>query len=134
MQHAVFHHISLTTKDLPRAIGFYENVLGFKRVTRPPFKLDGAWLQNGTLEIHLIDLALGSFRNSNAVSSDDVHFAIRITDFESLVSRLAQFGYVEGLAEDNGKRIIIKRSSMAGYHQLYIMDEDRHLIEINAAI
>jgi glyoxylase I family protein len=134
MEHAVLHHISLTTKDLPRAIAFYENVLGFKRVTRPAFKLNGAWLQNGAVEVHLIDLAKGSFRNSNAVSADDVHFAIRVIDFEDLVSRLAKLGYVEGLANDDGKRVIIKRNSMAGYHQIYVMDADRHLIEINAAI
>lgn len=134
MQNAALHHISLTTKNLPRAIGFYENILGFKRVTRPAFKLNGAWLQNGTVEIHLIDWAEGSFRNSVSVSTDDVHFAIRIEDFENLISHLSKRGYVEGLADEDGKRIIIKRNSMAGYHQLYIMDQDRHLIEINAAL
>ncbi len=134
MQNAALHHISLTTKDLPRAIAFYEQVLGFVRVPRPAFKLKGAWLQNGAVEIHLIDWAEGSFRNSNAVSSDDVHFAIRISNFESLVSQIKQHGYVEGLADDDRKRVIIKRNGMAGYHQLYIMDQDRHVIEINAAI
>lgn len=134
MQNAALHHISLTTKELPRAIGFYETVLGFKRVARPAFKLNGAWLQNGAVEIHLIDWADGSFRNSASVGTDDVHFAIRILDFESLIIHLSKLGYVEGLADGDGKRIIIKRNSLAGYHQLYIMDSDRHLIEINAAL
>jgi catechol 2,3-dioxygenase-like lactoylglutathione lyase family enzyme len=134
MQNAALHHISLTTKNLARAIEFYENVLEFKRFARPAFKLNGAWLQNGAVEIHLIDWAEGSFRSSVTVSTDDVHLAIRVTDFESLVSQLAKLGYVEELADDDGKRIIIKRNSMAGYHQLYIMDADRHVIEINAAI
>jgi glyoxylase I family protein len=134
MQNAALHHVSLTTKDLPRAISFYETVLGFKRVARPAFKLDGAWLQNGAVEIHLIDLANGSFRNSNSVSADDVHFAIRIADFEDLINRVSKRGYVESLPDDDGKRIIIKHNSMAGYHQLYIMDEDLHVIEINATI
>jgi glyoxylase I family protein len=134
MENAVLHHISLTSKGLQRAIGFYESILGFKRVARPAFVLNGAWLQNGAVEIHLIDLAEGSFRNSNAVSSDDVHFAIRISDFEGFVSRMAKLGYVENLGDGDGKRVIIKRNSMAGYHQIYIMDADRHVIEINAAI
>jgi glyoxylase I family protein len=134
MQDAALHHISLTTKDLKSATSFYQAVLGFKRVTRPAFPLNGAWLKNGAVEIHLIELAEGSFRNSRLVSADDVHFAIRITDFEGLINRLAKQGYVEDLGEDDGKRVIIKRNSMAGYHQLHIMDADRHLIEINAAI
>jgi glyoxylase I family protein len=134
MYDAALHHISLTTKNLQNAIGFYENILGFGRVARPAFPLNGAWLQNGSVEIHLIDLATGSFRSDNAVSADDVHFAIRITDFEGLVSHLANQGYVENHERDDSRRAIIKRNSMAGYHQLYIMDTDRHIIEVNAAL
>ena len=133
MENATLHHVSRPTQNMGQAIAFYENVLGFKRIFRPAFKVGGAWLQAGSVELHLIDLPQGSFRNVSTVGSDDIHMAIRVTDFEATVNNLAKLGYVETLADDDGKRIIIKRNSMAGYHQLYMMDFDRHLIEINAA-
>jgi glyoxylase I family protein len=133
MENATLHHVSRPTKNMGQAITFYETVLGFKRISRPAFKIGGAWLQAGSVELHLVDFSQGSFRNVVTVGTDDIHLAMRVTDFESVVSHLAKLGYVENLADDDGRRIVIKRNSMAGYHQLYIMDADRHLIEINAA-
>ena len=127
------HHVSLTTKNLPKGTAFFIDVLGFKQIPRPAFPLGGAWLNAGTVEIHLIDFPQGSFRNTRAVGTDDVHFAMRVADFESLIGQLNQHGYREDLDETDNKRLIIKRKSMAGYSQLYIMDPDCHLIEINAA-
>ena len=133
MDEAFLHHISLTSMNLPKAISFYKDVLGFSQVARPAFPLGGAWLNAGTVEIHLIDFPQGSFRNTKSVGSDDIHFAIRVKNFESLIRKLNMHGYRDDLDESDNKRMIIKRKSMAGYSQLYIMDPDSHLIEINAA-
>jgi hypothetical protein len=86
------------------------------------------------MEIHLTDLAERSFRGSNAVSSDDVHFAIRVTDSENLVTWLSKLGYLKDLPDDDGKCVIIKRNRLAGDRQLYGMDVDRHLVEINVIL
>ena len=133
MDEAFLHHISLTSMNLPKAISFYKDVLGFSQVARPAFPLGGAWLNAGTVEIHLIDFPQGSFRNTKSVGSDDIHFAIRVKNFESLIRKLNMHGYRDDLDESDNKRMIIKRKSMAGYSQFYIMDPDSHLIEINAA-
>jgi glyoxylase I family protein len=133
MNDVFLHHVSLTTKNLPKAIAFYRDVLGFLQIERPAFPLGGAWLNAGKVEIHLIDFPLGSFRNTKSVGTDDIHFAMRVKDFEAMIKKLDQNGYREDLAAADNKRLIIKRKSMAGYSQLYIMDPDSHLIEINAA-
>ena len=133
MDQVFLHHVSLTTRNLPQAIAFFTDVLGFKQIPRPAFPLGGAWLNAGTVEVHLIDFPHGSFRNTKSVGTDDVHFAMRVNDFESVIGRLNQHGYRDDLDEADNKRLIIKRKSMAGYSQLYIMDPDSHLIEINAA-
>ncbi len=133
MNDIFLHHVSLTTRNLPRAIAFYTDVLGFKQIDRPAFSIGGAWLNAGTVEIHLIDFPEGSFRNTKSVGSEDVHFAMRVKNFESLISKLSQHGYRENLEEGDNRRLIIKPKSVAGYSQLYIMDPDCHLIEINAA-
>lgn len=133
MDDVCLHHVSLTTKNLPKAISFYRDVLGFSQIERPAFPLGGAWLNADKVEIHLIDFPQGSFRNTKAVGTDDSHFAMRVKDFEGMILKLFQHGYSDDLDETNNKRLIIKRKSMAGYSQLYIMDPDCHLIEINAA-
>jgi catechol 2,3-dioxygenase-like lactoylglutathione lyase family enzyme len=133
MNNIILHHVSLTTKNLPNSIAFFTSVLGFKQIPRPAFPLDGAWLNAGAVEIHLIDFPQGSFRNTKSIGTDDVHFAMRVADFEAMIGRLNQHGYRDDLEEFDNKRLIIKRESMAGYSQLYVMDPDCHLIEINAA-
>jgi glyoxylase I family protein len=133
MDNVFLHHVSLTTKNLAKAISFYKDVLGFSQIERPAFKVGGAWLNAGMVELHLIDLPQGSFRNTVSVATDDVHFAMRVKDFEATIKKLHQNGYGEDLGPADNKRLIIKRKSVAGYSQLYIMDPDSHLIEINAA-
>jgi len=66
------------------------------------------------------------------VDPNDTHFAIRVADFEEAVSGLARKGYSEGGDPDSPRRIVIKRDSVTGYPQLWIMDHDRNVIEINA--
>ncbi len=133
MNNVFLHHVSLTTKNLSQAQSFYVDVLGFKEIARPAFPRGGAWLNAGSVEIHLIDYPEGSFRSTKTVGTDDVHFAMRVKDFESLIDKLNRHGYRDNLDETDNRRLIIKRKSMAGYSQLYIMDPDSHLIEINAA-
>ena len=85
MDDVFLHHVSLTTKNLSKAISFYKDVLGFAQIERPAFPLGGAWLSAGKVELHLIDFPQGSFRNTKSVGTDDVHFAIRVKDFEAVI-------------------------------------------------
>ena len=133
MDNVILHHVSLTTKNLSKAITFYKNVLEFSQIERPAFPLGGAWFNAGKVELHPIDFPQGSFRNTKSVGTDDVHFAIRAKDFEAMVRKLNQQGNTDELNETNNKRLTIKRKSMAGYSQLYIAGPDSHLFEINAA-
>jgi catechol 2,3-dioxygenase-like lactoylglutathione lyase family enzyme len=128
----VFHHVSVITRNVEHAKTFYKDVLGLAEVERPPFPHLGAWLRSGSLEIHITYYLAGTFRD-RPVDPNDIHFAIRVPDFEQAVSRLARNGYVEGGEPDNPKRIVIKRDSVTGYPQLWVMDHDRNVIEINAA-
>jgi glyoxylase I family protein len=133
MDQLFLHHVSLPTQNLSEAAKFFKDVLGFEQISRPAFPLAGAWLKAGGVEIHLVDFPQGSFRITKYIGTDDVHFAIRIGDFDSFIERLKLHGYRDDLGDSDNKRVIIKRKSIAGYSQLYIMDPDSHLIEINAA-
>ena len=133
MDDIFLHHVALPTKDFARSIAFFTEVLGCKQLPRPAFHVAGAWLQVGRAEIHIVDYPQGSFPNTTSVGTDDIHFALRVSDFEAMISRLAAHGYRPDLPEADNKRVIIKRESMAGYSQLYLLDPDCRLIEINAA-
>ena len=132
MSNPAFHHVSVISRDVEHARTFYTDVLGMKPVERPPFPHPGAWLRSGPLEIHITYYPAGNFR-AGPVDPNDIHFAIRVPDFEETVAALARHGYIEGGAHDDPKRIVMKRDSVTGYPQLWIMDHDRNVIEINAA-
>lgn len=133
MDNAYLHHVSVPTKDVPRAASFYTDVLGFVVAPRPAFAIDGRWLRLGAAEVHVTYVPDGTFPTTRVVGSDDIHFAIRIDDFDEMIEKLNKSGYRDDLALDDPKRIIIKPKSIAGYSQVYVMDHDFHLIEINAA-
>ncbi len=50
-------HVALNVGDVPAAITFYTGVLGLsRRGDRPDFGIDGAWLDAGDQQVHLIEL------------------------------------------------------------------------------
>jgi glyoxylase I family protein len=130
---AFVHHVSLTTSDLPRALAFHRDVLGLKQIERPNLSNAGAWLETGPSQIHLIDYADGTFRRKNVIDNQDVHFALRVTDFDAAVQELAEKGYREDAGENDPRRVLVKRKSPVGFPQIYLMDTDQHVVEINAA-
>ena len=130
---AFVHHVSLATSDLPRALAFYRDVLGLKKIDRPALSNAGAWLETGSSQIHLIDYPNGTFRRKSVIDNQDVHYALRVDDFEAAVQELAERGYREDAGENDPKRVLIKRKSPVGFPQIYLMDPDQHVVEINVA-
>ena len=133
MKISMLHHVSLVTSNLDRSIEFYCQKLGFRRIDRPPFKIGGAWLASGAVEIHLIDNASGTFRGEAVIDTGDTHFAVRVENFEAAMTFLAANGFRHDAAQGDPMRIAINRKSIAGYPQAYLLDPDRNIVEINAA-
>jgi glyoxylase I family protein len=46
-------HVNILTADVDRSVAFYTDVLGFHLIPRPGFNFRGAWLEQGTTQIHL---------------------------------------------------------------------------------
>lgn len=126
------HHVSLVTADLARAIAFYRDVFEFRQVPRPLFSTNGAWLEFGACQIHLIDNPHGTFRRSTRIDSADTHFAIRVDDFEAMIAMLTKKGFREDAPDGDMKRILTVREGLAKFPQAYVLDPDLHIIEINA--
>jgi catechol 2,3-dioxygenase-like lactoylglutathione lyase family enzyme len=127
------HHVSLTVTDLEHSRAFYRDVLGLREITRPPFDFPGAWFQLGEhQQLHLIVHSNPTFRAGKSLDSRDVHFAVRVQDYWVTVAFLRSRGYSENKPIGDLMCLKINPRATAGFPQMYILDPDRHVIEINA--
>ena len=127
------HHVALPVVDLTRARLFYAEVLGLTEIHRPEaFDFPGAWFALGDGQLHLIERSGGTMRDSKPLDSRDVHFAIRVADYDAMLAHLRSLGYRDDAALDDPMRIKANRKPNAGFPQIFVMDPDRHVIEINS--
>ena len=118
------HHISFAVRDLDRARGFYEGLLGLETIPRPDFGVRGIWYSAGNTEVHLIEWPEG---HAPEAPDDDApisplanHQAFGIGDYEITLSTL----------RDRGVRVL-ETSPEVG--QMWIRDPDGNVIELIAA-
>ena len=126
------HHVSLPVTDLERSQRFYREVLGLRELERPPFDFPGAWYRLGDRQLHLIVHEEPTLRGAKGVDSRDVHFAVRVRSYRQAVEYLEAEGYRADADDAAPKQMQLSPRAAAGFPQLYILDPDGHVIEINA--
>ena len=124
------HHVSLPVTNLERSRAFFGGVLGLKEIERPPFEFAGAWYGVGDRQLHLIVHDKPTLR-TRGIDSHDVHFAMRVTSYRATLEFLKSRGY-SSEARDAGLKLRENQWGKAGFPQLFILDPDRHVIELNA--
>ena len=132
MKIALLQHVSILSSNLERSTAFYRDVLGMRQVPRPAFNIPGVWLEFGPFQIHLIDNPKGSFRTRTYIDSGDTHFALRVENFEDAILRLKEMGFRADADENDPWRMLVIRGGVAGFPQVYVLDPDNNVIEINA--
>lgn len=81
MKIAGVHHVSINVDDVPAAIAFYTEVIGLSaRRDRPQFSFDGAWLDAGDQQVHLIEAEVPPGLGQ--------HFAFAVDDLDATVAEL----------------------------------------------
>ncbi|MFL5927289.1 MAG: VOC family protein [Gaiellaceae bacterium] len=134
MRSAALHHVSIPVRDVERSRSFYRDVLGLHAIRRPPFDFPGAWFALGAGELHLIgDPHDPTFRDEKRLNPGDMHFAVRVESYDETLALLESKGYRTDLDDRHPQAMIARPHPVAGYPQIYILDPDRHVIEINAA-
>jgi glyoxylase I family protein len=79
------HHVSINVSDVDAARDFYTRVLGLtERSDRPDFDFDGAWLDIGGQQVHLIE--------AEVPPEYGQHFAVAVTDLDGVVAELRGLG------------------------------------------
>ena len=125
------HHVSLPVTSLERARRFYADVLGLPELPRPPFDFPGAWFQLGDRQLHLIVGEHSTFRHRPVADSRDTHFAVRVASYRAAIEHLAAKGYRPD-ADEPLRRTKEKPAGTVGYPQVFLVDPDLNVIEINA--
>lgn len=143
LRDAGLHHVSVPVSDIDKARQFYSGVLGLEEdPDRPPFDFAGAWYKLGDRRLHLIVPQTEddpTFRSGKAIDSHDTHVAIRVASFSGAIAHLESRGYrrtAERNPEptaDNPRPMRINPAGKAGFPQIFVLDPDRNVIEINAA-
>jgi len=123
LKHVGIHHVSINVTDLERAKAFYRDVIGLTEIDRPPFAFAGAWFAVGESgqQLHLI-VHDGETMRRGGIDTHDGHFAIRVASYRDAIAWLERCG-VPYEARPN---------PTAGFPQIYVLDPDRNVIEINA--
>jgi catechol 2,3-dioxygenase-like lactoylglutathione lyase family enzyme len=135
MNYQVIHHVAVCVTDLERSRRFYREVLGLEEIARPPFNFPGAWFALGPdgQQVHLIVFPDHTLRTGKPLAPRDVHFAVRVPSFREAVDYFRSKGYRED-STDDFTHMIVQPHATAGFPQLYILDPDRNIIEVNAAV
>jgi catechol 2,3-dioxygenase-like lactoylglutathione lyase family enzyme len=85
MRPLAVHHVSINVRDVEAATRFYVDSLGLVlRDDRPDFGFDGAWLDAGDQQVHLIQ--------SEPPAALGQHFAIRVPDLDAAIAELRDQG------------------------------------------
>ncbi len=107
------HHVSINVEDVSVAAAFYTGTLGLtRRDDRPDFGFDGAWLNAGEQQLHLI---AGTVPNGAGQ-----HFALRVGDLDAAIAELREQGVTVSDASPVGKG-----------RQAFVTDPSGNLVELH---
>ena len=133
---AVFHHAQITVRDIERSRRFYVGVLGFREVERPKaFPYQGTWFESeGGQQIHVIIIPTEPlWHSAEKMEIFETHMAFRVPSFRAALEHFKSHGYSEDHPDDHPLKLVTKTRSPTGFPQIYVLDPDGHLTEINAA-
>ena len=85
MRPLAVHHVSVNVDDVETARRFYVEVLGFaERDDRPELGIDGAWLDAGGEQLHLVE--------GPVPDTPGPHFAVLVADLDAAIAELRDAG------------------------------------------
>jgi len=113
MEPIAIHHVSVNVAEIDRALAFYIGVLGGTvRDDRPDFSFEGAWINLGTQQVHLI--------KASVPPNLGQHFAVQVGDVDAVVEELRSKGL------EVGDPVVVGSDL-----QTFVSDPDDNVIELH---
>ncbi len=117
MEFSSVHHISINVADTEKARAFYVDTLKFKQIDRPEMGFNGAWLQIGDQQLHLLEVA-------DHDAPQGQHFAFGVSDIHAQRDYLVSKGVTISEPKELGGVCL----------QCFFKDPSGNLLELNQAI
>jgi glyoxylase I family protein len=115
MRPSAIHHVSVNVTDLNTALAFYTERIGLSvRTDRPADLGDGAWLDAGGQQLHLIV--------GDVPSAHGQHFALLVDDLDAAVAELRGAGAA-----------VSDPAPVGAARQAFLTDPDGNTIELHEA-
>lgn len=109
------HHVSINVADLDASVAFYTGPLGLTlRQDRPELSVQGAWLDAGAQQLHLVVAA--------TTPAAGQHFAVLVEDLDVAVAELREKGLDVAAPRPVGSS-----------RQSFLRDPDGNLVELHQA-
>ena len=113
MRALAVHHVSINVDDLDGALAFYTEHLGMHmRTDRPELGIDGAWLDLGGQQVHLIV--------GKVPAAEGQHFAVQVDDIDGAIGELRAVGVQ-----------VSDPSPIGGGRQAFLRDPCGNMIELH---
>ena len=78
-------HVAINVVDVSASVAFYTDVLGLsERTDRPDLGIDGAWLDAGTQQVHLLEAPMPPNMGQ--------HLSLLVTDMDDVVQEIRGHG------------------------------------------
>jgi|TARA_Y100000310_G_scaffold345281_1_gene463382 glyoxylase I family protein len=114
MEFSSIHHISINVADTAQATAFYVGILGFQPIQRPDLGFNGAWVQMGDQQLHLLEV-------ENHEAPQGQHFAFGVADIELSRNYLME----------NGIKVSDPNELDGVCRQCFFKDPSGNLLELN---
>lgn len=125
-----FNHIAREVLSLEKSKSFYEDILGFMLIPRPPFDCEGYWLWGYGLSLHLVE-------TTNRIGRMQVK-RLRIKHFSDSLPRVDHIAFITNYIDDvkatlDKEKVFYKHDKPegTGIEQLFFFDPDGNVIEVS---
>jgi len=103
------HHSSVIVANTQESLKFYCGILGLKQLDRPNFPYDGAWLDLGLQQVHLLELPNPDPTTGRPEhGGKDRHIAFHVLNLDLVKDSLAKGG-VSYTVSASGRRALFCR-------------------------
>ena len=125
-----FHHLSRECRDLEKSRSFYEKIIGFQVIARPPFETAGYWMSGHSICVHLFESKVVTERSA-LIDARWAHFNQYLPEADHIAFLVDDIPSVEAVLVSEHIHYKKNEVPLTGATQLFVFDPDNNVIELS---